>query len=198
MGVPGLRGRPCGAERGPRNGGKGREQVTSLRREQAPAGGSARRKSLFAPLSATFLRSCTNSRSIQIRESELPVARRKIAGILCVFQDFSTRPAAILAVKLGAEAIGTASEHERHPSWVSFTRSSFPSSEPKRLFRQSQPPGPFSPPAFPGPGPAPAAGGFPRSLPRTPPPGRARGRTAPSPPPPAGRPRPRWAGRASP
>ena len=55
-------------------------------------------------------RSCTNSRSIQIRESELPVARRKIAGILCVFQDFSTRPAAILAVKLGAEAIGTASK----------------------------------------------------------------------------------------
>ena len=38
------------------------------------------------------------------------MARRKIAGILCVFQDFSTRPAAILAVKLGAEAIGTASK----------------------------------------------------------------------------------------
>ena len=55
-------------------------------------------------------RSCTNSRSIQIRESELPVARRKIAGILCVFQDFSTRPAAIWAAKLGAEAIGTASK----------------------------------------------------------------------------------------
>lgn len=27
---------------------------------------------------------------------------------------------------------------ERHPSWVSFTLSSFPSSEQKRLFRQSQ------------------------------------------------------------
>ena len=40
----------------------------------------------------------------------MPVARRKIAGILWVFQDFSTRPAAILAVKLGAEAIGTASK----------------------------------------------------------------------------------------
>ena len=49
------------------------------------------------------------SRSIQIREPKLPVARRKIAGILGVFQDFSTRPAAILAAKLGAEAIGTAS-----------------------------------------------------------------------------------------
>ena len=59
------------------------------------------------------IRSCTNSRSIQIRESELPVARRKIAGILCVFQDFSTRPAAILAVKLGAEAIGTASYSQK-------------------------------------------------------------------------------------
>ena len=65
------------------------------------------------------LRSCTNSRSIQIRESELPVARRKIAGILCVFQDFSTRPAAILAVKLGAEAIGTASDTpEEEALWI--------------------------------------------------------------------------------
>ena len=56
------------------------------------------------------MRSCTDRRSIHIREPKLPVARRKIAGILCVFQDFSTRPAAILAVKLGAEAIGTASK----------------------------------------------------------------------------------------
>ena len=36
-------------------------------------------------------RSCTNSRSIQIREPKLPMARQKIAGILCVFQDFFTR-----------------------------------------------------------------------------------------------------------
>jgi hypothetical protein len=56
-----------------------------------------------------IFRSCTNSQSIQIRESKLPVTRRKIAGILCVFQDCSTRPAAILAAKLGVEAIGTAS-----------------------------------------------------------------------------------------
>ena len=49
------------------------------------------------------------SRSIQIREPNLPVARRKIAGILGAFQDFSSQPAAIWAVKLGAEAIGTAS-----------------------------------------------------------------------------------------
>jgi hypothetical protein len=55
------------------------------------------------------LRSCTNRRNIQIRESKLPLARRKIAGILGVLQDFSTRPAAILAAKLGAEAIATAS-----------------------------------------------------------------------------------------
>ena len=60
--------------------------------------------------SPTFrLRSCTNSRSIQIREPKLPVARRKIAGTLCVFQDLSTQPSAICAAKLGAEAIGTAS-----------------------------------------------------------------------------------------
>ena len=59
---------------------------------------------------ACKIRSCTNSRSIQIREPKLPVARRKIAGILCVFQDFSTQPAAILAAKLGAEVIGTASK----------------------------------------------------------------------------------------
>ena len=59
------------------------------------------------------MRSCTNRRSIQIREPKLPVARRKIVGILGVFQDCSTRPAAILAAKLGAEAIGTASEDGR-------------------------------------------------------------------------------------
>ena len=45
------------------------------------------------------IRSCTNSRSIQIREPKLPVARRRIAGILCVFQDFSTQPVVILAAK---------------------------------------------------------------------------------------------------
>ena len=56
-----------------------------------------------------ILRSCTNSRSIQIREPKLPMARQKIAGILCVFQDLSTQPSAIWAAKLGAEAIGTAS-----------------------------------------------------------------------------------------
>ena len=38
------------------------------------------------------------------------MARRKIAGILCVFQDLSTQPSAIWAAKLGAEAIGTASQ----------------------------------------------------------------------------------------
>ena len=59
---------------------------------------------------STTLRSCTNSRSIQIREPKLPMARQKIAGILCVFQDLSTQPSAIWAAKLGAEAIGTASE----------------------------------------------------------------------------------------
>ena len=59
---------------------------------------------------ACKIRSCTNSRSIQIREPKLLVARRKVAGILGVFQDFSTHPAAILAVKLGSEAIGTASK----------------------------------------------------------------------------------------
>ena len=57
-----------------------------------------------------FFRSCTNSRSIQIHKPNLPVARRKIAGILGVFQDFSSQPAAIWAVKLGAEAIGIASK----------------------------------------------------------------------------------------
>lgn len=57
-----------------------------------------------------IIRSCTNSRSIQIREPKLPMARRKIAGILCVFQDLSTQPSAIWATKLGAEAIGTASK----------------------------------------------------------------------------------------
>jgi hypothetical protein len=51
------------------------------------------------------LRSGTNSRSIQIHEPALPVARQKIAGMLCVFQGFSTRPAAMLAAKLGAGAI---------------------------------------------------------------------------------------------
>ena len=56
-----------------------------------------------------LFRTCTNNRSIQIREPKLPMARRKIAGILCVFQDLSTQPAAIWAAKLGAEAIGTAS-----------------------------------------------------------------------------------------
>ena len=56
-----------------------------------------------------LIKTCVLLRSIQIREPKLPVARRKIARILCVFQDFSTQPAAILAVKLGAEAIGTAS-----------------------------------------------------------------------------------------
>ena len=60
------------------------------------------------------LRSCTNSRSIPIREPKLPMARQKIAGILCVFRDFSTQPSAIWAAKLGAEAIGTASEYGLH------------------------------------------------------------------------------------
>jgi hypothetical protein len=60
-----------------------------------------------------LLRSCTNSRSIQICEAKLPVARRKITGILCVFQGFSMQPAAIWAAKLGAEAIGTAKGYQR-------------------------------------------------------------------------------------
>ena len=63
-----------------------------------------------ASIASGSFRSCTNSRSIQIREPKLPMARRKIAGILCVFQDLSTQPAAIWAAKLGAEAIGTASQ----------------------------------------------------------------------------------------
>ena len=70
--------------------------------KKAPGGGG--RLAMFPAF-----RSCTNSRSIQIREPRSPVARRKIAGILCVFQDLSTQPAAIWAAKLGAEAIGTAS-----------------------------------------------------------------------------------------
>jgi hypothetical protein len=41
------------------------------------------------------------SRSIQIREPKLPVTRRKIAGILGVFQDFSTQPAGNWGRKAG-------------------------------------------------------------------------------------------------
>ena len=40
------------------------------------------------------------------------MARQKIAGILCVFQDLSTQPSAIWAAKLGAEAIGTAAKNQ--------------------------------------------------------------------------------------
>jgi hypothetical protein len=36
------------------------------------------------------------------------MARQKITGILCVFQDFLTQSAAILAAKICVEAIGTA------------------------------------------------------------------------------------------
>ena len=54
-------------------------------------------------------RSCTIRRKIQICETKLPMARQKIAGILCVFQDFLTQSAAILAAKICVEAIGTAS-----------------------------------------------------------------------------------------
>ena len=78
-------------------------------------------------------RSCTNSRSIQIRESKLPAARRKIAGILGVFQDFSTRTAAIWAAKLGAEAIGTAS-YLSGGSWsVLWPGSTIPAVFPKTM-----------------------------------------------------------------
>ena len=56
-----------------------------------------------------FDRSCTNSRRIQICKAESLEARRKIAGILCVFQDFSPKSAAIWIAKMCAEAIGTAS-----------------------------------------------------------------------------------------
>ena len=56
------------------------------------------------------LRSCTNSQSAQICASKMSPARQKIAGILCVFQDFLTRPAAFLAAKMCAWAIGTASK----------------------------------------------------------------------------------------
>ena len=45
------------------------------------------------------MRSCTNSRSMQACEEKLPPARQKIAGILCVFQDFSTKPGGSLARK---------------------------------------------------------------------------------------------------
>jgi hypothetical protein len=38
------------------------------------------------------------------------MARQKIAGILCVFQDFLTQSAAILAAEICVEAIGTASK----------------------------------------------------------------------------------------
>ena len=58
--------------------------------------------------SLQFLRSCTIRRKIQICETKLPMARQKIAGILCVFQDFLTQSAAILAAKICVEAIGTA------------------------------------------------------------------------------------------
>ncbi len=58
---------------------------------------------------AAAFRSCTISRSIQIWEAKLAMARQKIAGILCIFQDFLTQSAAILAAKICAEAIGAAS-----------------------------------------------------------------------------------------
>ena len=56
------------------------------------------------------LRSCTNSRGTQICETKSWLARQKSAGILDVFQAFLTMPTAILAAKLCAEAIGTASK----------------------------------------------------------------------------------------
>ena len=37
------------------------------------------------------------------------LTRQKIAGVLCVFPDFSTQSAAFWAAKMGAGAIGTAS-----------------------------------------------------------------------------------------
>ena len=42
------------------------------------------------------------------------MARQKIAGILCVFQDFLTQPAAFGAAKMCAGAIGTASKVKKH------------------------------------------------------------------------------------
>jgi hypothetical protein len=56
---------------------------------------------------------------VQIREAKSPVARQKIAGILCVFQDLLTKPAVILAARMGAEAIGTASKAPAiNTNWV--------------------------------------------------------------------------------
>ena len=56
------------------------------------------------------LRSCTISRGTQICETKSWLARQKSAGILDVFQTFLTQPTAILAAKLCAETIGTASK----------------------------------------------------------------------------------------
>ncbi|MCH5351976.1 MAG: hypothetical protein J1E06_00665 [Acutalibacter sp.] len=55
------------------------------------------------------IRSRTNRQSIQIYASKMLLTRQKIAGILCVFQDFLTQSAAFWAAKMGAGAIGTAS-----------------------------------------------------------------------------------------
>ena len=51
------------------------------------------------PLYIKTLRSCTNSRSMQTCEEKLPPERQKIAGILCVFQDFLTQPGGNLGRK---------------------------------------------------------------------------------------------------
>ena len=71
-----------------------------IARERNPSWVPFTLSSLPPSCSADFfdrLRSCTNSRSIQICEAKLSMTRRKIAGILCVLQDFSTQSAAILA-----------------------------------------------------------------------------------------------------
>ena len=56
------------------------------------------------------LRSCTISRGARICETKSLSTRQKNAGILDVFQAFLTMPTAILAAKMRAEAIGTASK----------------------------------------------------------------------------------------
>ena len=70
-------------------------------------------------------RSCTIRRKIQICETKLPMARQKIAGILCVFQDFLTQSAAILAAKICVEAIGTASKGQKFYEILIFPLSRF-------------------------------------------------------------------------
>ena len=75
--------------------------------EARPSGGARcapqtrprRRESARASWPVRSVRSCTNSRSMQTCEEKLPPERQKIAGILCVFQDFLTQPGGNLGRK---------------------------------------------------------------------------------------------------